>query len=45
LISKTATYALIDGLFLKHLLMFLEGNREALPTMIAEVRRMMPLIA
>jgi AcrR family transcriptional regulator len=45
LISKAATYALIDGLFQKYLLLFLEGDRDALPAMIAEVRRMMPVIS
>jgi hypothetical protein len=43
--SKTATYALIDGVFQKYLLQFLEGDGEAVSTMIAEVRRTMPLIA
>ena len=45
LMSKTATYALIDGVFQKYLLQFLEGDGEAVSTMIAEVRGTMPLIA
>jgi AcrR family transcriptional regulator len=45
LISKAATYALLDGVFQRYLLQFLEGNREAASTMIAEVRRTMSLIA
>jgi AcrR family transcriptional regulator len=44
-ISRTATYALIDGIFQRYLLQFLEGDSEARAAMIAEVRRTMPLIA
>lgn len=45
LISKAATYALLDGVFQKYLLEFLEGDREAVSAMVAEVRRTMALIA
>jgi AcrR family transcriptional regulator len=44
-ISKGAFYALCDGLFQKHLLRFLSGDQEAVPDLIAEVRRMMPTLA
>ncbi len=44
-ISKAALYAVFDGLFQKHLLLFLAGDAEAVPGLIAEVRRLLPMVA
>jgi AcrR family transcriptional regulator len=44
IISKTQLYATFDGLFQKHLLMHLSGDREAAPALVREVRQLLPLI-
>lgn len=43
-VTKAAAYAVMDGLFQQHLLRFLEGDAEAIPGLIEEVRRTLPLI-
>jgi len=43
--SSSALYALFDGLFQKHLLLFLAGDAEAVPALIAEVRQLLPMVA
>lgn len=44
-ISKTALYAVFDGLFQKHLLRFLSDEADAVTDLLAEVRRLMPMVA
>lgn len=44
-VSKSALYALFDGLFQKHLLLFLAGDAEAVTALIAEVRKLLPQIS
>jgi AcrR family transcriptional regulator len=44
-VSSAALYALFDGLFQKHLLKHLSNDRDAIPQLLSEVRRLLPLIA
>jgi AcrR family transcriptional regulator len=44
-ISKTALYAIFDGLFQKYLLDYLAGDEGAVPGLIGEVRRLLPMVA
>lgn len=44
-ISKLALYATFDGLFQKHLLLHLDGDQDAIPSMIDEVRKLLPTVA
>lgn len=44
-VTSAALYAVFDGLFQKHLFLFLSGDAEAVPGLIAEVRRLLPLLA
>lgn len=43
-ISKTALYAVFDGLFQKHLMRYLSGDDSAVPELIGEVRRLLPMV-
>jgi AcrR family transcriptional regulator len=43
--SKVALYALFDGLFQRHLLLFLAGDAEAPSRLTAEIRALLPKIA
>lgn len=43
-ISSGALYALLDGLFQKYLLLHLSGQTDAVDRMLAEVRRVFPLL-
>lgn len=45
MISKVALYAIFDGLFQKHLLLHLDGDQDAIPSLLAEVRQLLPRIA
>ena len=44
-VTKSALYALFDGLFQKHLLLYLSGDESAVSSLIEEVRRLMPMVA
>ena len=44
-VSKSALYAVFDGLFQKHLLRHLSGDQDAVPDLQTEVRQLMPLVA
>lgn len=44
-VTPTALYALFDGLFQKYLLKHLSNDPEAIPELLGEVRRLLPMIA
>lgn len=44
-ISKTSLYAVFDGLFQKHLLLYLSGDNGAVPALVGEVRQLLPKVA
>ena len=44
-VSKAALYALFDGLFQRHLLLFLAGDTQASARLTAEIRVLLPKIA
>ncbi|MGO4840744.1 TetR family transcriptional regulator C-terminal domain-containing protein, partial [Rhizobiaceae sp. 2RAB30] len=44
-VTSSALYAVFDGLFQKYLLKHLSGDPEAIPELLSEVRRLLPLIA
>lgn len=44
-VTPAALYAVFDGLFQKYLLKHLSGDAEAIPELLSEVRRLLPLIA
>ncbi|BCH21177.1 TetR family transcriptional regulator [Mesorhizobium sp. L-8-3] len=44
-VTPAALYAVFDGLFQKYLLKHLSGDSEAIPELLSEVRRLLPLIA
>jgi AcrR family transcriptional regulator len=44
-VSKVALYALFDGLFQRHLLLFLAGDQQAASRLTAEIRVLLPKIA
>lgn len=45
IISKTAMYGLFDGVFQRYLLLYLSGDESAVPSLIDEVRRLLPMVA
>jgi len=44
-VSPAALYALFDGLFQKYLLKHLSNDSQAIPELLGEVRRLLPMIA
>ncbi|HEY5817865.1 MAG TPA: TetR/AcrR family transcriptional regulator [Mesorhizobium sp.] len=44
-VSRSALYAVFDGLFQKHLLRHLSGDQDAVSTLQEEVRQLMPMVA
>lgn len=44
-VTSAALYAVFDGLFQKYLLRHLSGDAGAIPDLLGEVRRLLPLIA
>ena len=44
-VTSAVLYAVFDGLFQKHLLRHLSNDREAIPDLLGEVRKLLPVIA
>lgn len=44
-VSRAALYAVFDGLFQKHLLKHLSNDERAIPELLDEVRRLLPMVA
>ncbi|WP_054308295.1 TetR/AcrR family transcriptional regulator [Mesorhizobium sp. 1M-11] len=44
-VSRAALYAVFDGLFQKHLLRHLSNDERAIPELLDEVRRLLPMVA
>lgn len=44
-VSRAALYAVFDGLFQKYLLKYLSNDRRAIPDLLDEVRRLLPMVA
>ncbi len=44
-VTSTVLYAVFDGLFQKHLLRHLSNDHEAIPDLLNEVRKLLPVIA
>lgn len=44
-VSSAVVYAMFDGLFQRHLLLHMNGDQDAIPRLMAEIRALMPVIA